>query len=218
MKKKGPVLGGIRVDPSIDENRGFLPFLRFTSFTRSAANAPVRARRQAAAFIAYVAAQQQVNDVRPHNRVVLEVVSGPSPPFVVLPRKITLPIVVFLAMLVVTGGLILALENARRRGRSRDDDLGSGQRAPLEALKSPPEDDETPARDPRPEPVPPARVTAPPAGARSAPMRTLRSGHGAGADVERRGADVESRDGRQAEVVLPDAALHARSSLGPPRG
>ena len=116
MRKLGPILGGVKVNPVVDDNNVGLPLIQISSFAFQNTSAATRAKRQADAFIGYIAQEQAQNDLLPKNRVVLEVVKGPSRPSVVVPRKITLPVVVFLSMLIVTGALILALEN-RARGR-----------------------------------------------------------------------------------------------------
>jgi hypothetical protein len=115
MRRLGPVLGGVKVEPLVDANNVSLPLIRISSFAFRNTSAVTRARRQADAFIAFLAQQQRANKVLPKNRVELKVVSGPSAPAVVVPRKITLPVVVFLSMLIVTGALILTLENRARR-------------------------------------------------------------------------------------------------------
>jgi hypothetical protein len=120
MRKLGPVYGGVRVSPLVDANNVALPLIQISSFTFSNVRAQTRVRRQAAAFIDAIEAQQSQNHVRPQNRVVLSVLSGPTTPGVVVPRKITLPVVVFLSMLIVTGALILTLENRRRSRRTAE--------------------------------------------------------------------------------------------------
>jgi hypothetical protein len=114
MRELGPIYGGVKVRPLVDDNNVSLPLIEISSFTFSNTRAPIRVRRQADAFIRFIAQEQRQNDVSPANRVVLAVVSGPSNPVVVVPRKLTLPVVVFLSMLIVTGAVILTLENRRR--------------------------------------------------------------------------------------------------------
>lgn len=115
MRRLGPILGGIKVQPLVDDNNVSLPLIKISSFAYKNTSATIRAKRQAEAFIGFIAQQQRANELSPRNRVELKVVSGPSNPAVVIPRKITLPVVVFLSMLIVTGALILALENRARR-------------------------------------------------------------------------------------------------------
>jgi hypothetical protein len=147
MRKLGSIEGKVSTVPLIDENRSSLPLVQISSLTDTKASALERVSRQADAFIGYIAQQQAANHVTPANRVLLKVVNGPTTPEVVVPRKITLPVVVFLSMLIVTGGLILALENTSTRGR-KFGELDGEARAPLEALKLPVED--APELEPRP--------------------------------------------------------------------
>src|SRR5262245_48122408 len=97
MRRFGPVLGGARVDPVVDDNASSLPVIKISSFALTKAAAITRVQRQANAFMSYVAGQQRANNVAPANRVVLKVLSGPTKPAVIVPRKKTLPVVVFLA-------------------------------------------------------------------------------------------------------------------------
>ncbi len=106
------------MNPVVDDNNVGLPLIQISSFAFQNTSAVTRAKRQADAFIGYIASEQAQNNLLPKNRVVLEIVKGPTRPSVVVPRKITLPVVVFLSMLIVTGALILTLEN-RARGRRR---------------------------------------------------------------------------------------------------
>jgi hypothetical protein len=185
MRKLGPIPGKVSAVPVVDENRSSLPLVHIASLTNSRASAVERVQRQTDAFIRYISRQQTANNVSPENRVLLRVVNGPTRPEVVVPRKITLPVVVFLSMLVVTGGLILALENMQTRGR-QPGEPGGEVRVPLEALKLPAEDGrEAQTRPVRTEPVAASQAVGGPAAGkttRSGPVRTLRgeSGHDAG--------------------------------------
>ena len=114
MRRLGPVLGGARVDPVLDEHASSLPVIKLSSFALTKAAAVTRVERQARAFMTYIANEQRTNGVAPANRVVLKILSGPSKPAIVIPRKKTLPIVVFLAMLIITTGVVLVLENLRK--------------------------------------------------------------------------------------------------------
>ena len=189
MRRLGPIRGGIKIVPLVDDNQSSLPLLELRSFAFAKSSAESRVKRQADAFIGYIEAQQRANGVNPKNRVLLKTVKGPSSPKVVVPRKVTLSIVVFLAMLVVTGGVILALENLKRRG-PKAALAGAEERPPLEAI-APTREAEAPAKDEarrgpaRGEPAvgqaedAAAAAAAGGAGlsvAPSRPMRTLRSG------------------------------------------
>ncbi len=211
MRRLGAVRGGIKVVPLVDENQSSLPLLEMRSFAFDPSSAQQRVSRQATAFIGYISQQQEANDVGEKNRVILKVVKGPTEPKVVVPRKITLSVVVFLAMLVATGGLILALENISKRG------AGSGARRPetrppLEAL--------TPDEEPEPAPVPVEQRAPEPAPSQAAgsqlavaptparPMRTL------GQSPQQR--DVDGEDGQAA--TAPDPSQRSRASGRGQRG
>jgi hypothetical protein len=207
MRKLGPVFGGVDIDPLVDENRVALPLVRIRAFALSPARAPVRAVRQANAFRAYLAEQQIANGVAPRSRVQLKVVSGPSPPWVVAPRKITLPVVVFLAMIVVTGALILVLENMRR-AKLRPA-VATDSRT-LEALRGPEE----------------ASVAAAARAAESSGTRPRTASgqtvapmarHAPAAEGARNARDRGEHD-RDTAAALPEAANVARGSRHQPRG
>ncbi len=68
-----------------------------------------------AAFLQYVKSQQSSAAIPESERVDLQVLQNLTPPVVVQPRKKTLPIVIFLAVISATIGLAFILENARPR-------------------------------------------------------------------------------------------------------
>ena len=67
------------------------------------------------AFLQYVKSQQAQAAIPNNERVDLQVLQNVTPPVVVQPRKKTLPIVIFLAVISATIGLAFILENARPR-------------------------------------------------------------------------------------------------------
>jgi hypothetical protein len=67
------------------------------------------------AFLQYVKGQQAQAAIPDNERVDLQVLQNAMPPVLVQPRKKTLPIVVFLAVMSATIGLAFILENARPR-------------------------------------------------------------------------------------------------------
>jgi hypothetical protein len=67
------------------------------------------------AFLQYVRSQQALAAIPNGDRVDLQVLQNATPPVVVVPRKKTLAIVIFLAVLSATVALALILENARPR-------------------------------------------------------------------------------------------------------
>lgn len=70
------------------------------------------------AFLQYVKRQQASAAIAKNERVDLQVLQNLTPPVVVQPRKKTLPVVVFLAVISATIGLAFILENARPRVKS----------------------------------------------------------------------------------------------------
>jgi hypothetical protein len=67
------------------------------------------------AFLQYVKSQQALAAIPNGDRVDLQVLQNATPPVVVVPRKKTLAIVIFLAVMSATVALALILENARPR-------------------------------------------------------------------------------------------------------
>ncbi len=67
------------------------------------------------AFLQYVKSQQAQAAIPNSERVDLQVLQNVTPPVVVQPRKKTLPIVIFLAVISAAIGLAFILENARPR-------------------------------------------------------------------------------------------------------
>ena len=63
----------------------------------------------------YIAAQQARAGVRANNRVLVDLVKRPTQVRVVVPRKKTGPIAVFLAIMISTLGAAFVLENLRPR-------------------------------------------------------------------------------------------------------
>jgi len=168
MRQLGPVYGGVKVEPLVDQNRSSLPLIKITGYALTKSSAMDRAQHQAQAFIDYVTSQQRANGVSPRNRVLLQILSGPSKASVVVPRKVTLPVVVFLSFLVITAGVVLVLENLRKANSRR-----SAASEPPEVLRTVPESSEpTSPREPEPalqkQHVSARAVALPP------PRRTLR--------------------------------------------
>jgi uncharacterized protein involved in exopolysaccharide biosynthesis len=82
----------------------------------------------------YVRSQQALAAIPNGDRVDLQVLQNATPPVVVVPRKKTLAIVVFLAVVVAVVGLAFVLENLRPRARV----IASAASAAPEASATPP--------------------------------------------------------------------------------
>jgi hypothetical protein len=100
-------------DPSV--NNGILPFIQIQGFAESPNQAVNASLVGSQVFMRYVAAQQARAGVPAHNRVLLDFVKRPTQVRVVVPRKKTVPIAVFLAIMISTLGAAFVLENLRPR-------------------------------------------------------------------------------------------------------
>jgi hypothetical protein len=94
---------------------GSLPVLALFGTAPSAGDALKAVRIGSKAFLTYVDAQQRAAGIPLSQRVQIQVLQVATPPKVVVPRKKTLPIVVFLAMITLTVALIFVLDNVRPR-------------------------------------------------------------------------------------------------------
>jgi hypothetical protein len=151
MRRTGPIYGGVAVDPVIeDSGNGIpLPLVEITAFTRNAQLAPKRAAQQTRAFIGYLRAQQIENGIPASRRVSVSVIKQPSNPFIAVPRKKTLPVIVFLSMIIATCALVLVLENLATRRSVRlaedrpeqEDDLVAQPAATAPVLADAPAED-----------------------------------------------------------------------------
>jgi hypothetical protein len=119
MKSYGPIFGGVTINSLVDSNRASLPVIEIASFARNAQRAKIRASNQARAFTQYIERRQAANKIPPKRRIGLQVIKGPTDPFVALPRKKTLPIVVLVAFLVMVAALIATVDNLTTRRAPR---------------------------------------------------------------------------------------------------
>lgn len=111
-----------------------LPLISVAGISTSRTQAITLARRETLGLVRYVDNQQRANSIPLKNRVVLQVISEASAARSLSGRSKTLPIVVFLTVLIAVCGLALVLENLRSK-------------AELAALEP---EDETPSKIARP--------------------------------------------------------------------
>ena len=112
------------VDPSV--YNGVLPFIAIQGFAEHPDNAIDASLVGANVFMRYIAAQQAHAGVRGDNRVLVDLVKRPARVRLVVPRKKTAPIAVFLAIMISTIGAAFVLENLRPRPkRSAGDESAS---------------------------------------------------------------------------------------------
>ena len=121
MRQEGPINGTIVATPVVvGENRVMLPFMDVVAIATTPRGAVRLAQRTASALTTFIERQQLANDVPTADRVVVEQIVRPKAPEVFQPRSKTMPIVVFLAVMLATVGLAFLLENMRPRGPGLD--------------------------------------------------------------------------------------------------
>jgi hypothetical protein len=118
MRQEGPVRGDIIATPLVrGDNRIMLPLIDLTAISTSPRAAIDISTRSAAALEKYIRQQQGANEVPPADRVVILEVQRPKGAKIFQPRSKTMPIVVFLAVMLAITGLAFLLENLRPRVR-----------------------------------------------------------------------------------------------------
>jgi capsular polysaccharide biosynthesis protein len=100
-----------------------LPFVSVAGTAPTQAAAESLTNRAVRALSAYVQEQQARNHISGDQRVVLQVVQRAQSAILTKPRKLTQPIVVFLATLMVAIGLAFLLENLRPRVRALPEEV-----------------------------------------------------------------------------------------------
>jgi hypothetical protein len=119
VRAQGPLRGQIIATPLVrGDNRIMLPLIDLTAIAETRRGAMVLASRTARALETHVREQQAANEVPPADRVVIEEVMRPKGALVYQPRSKTMPIVVFLAVMLATSGIAFLLENVRPRSRA----------------------------------------------------------------------------------------------------
>lgn len=116
MLRDGPVRGKVIATPVIaGDNRVMLPLIDLVGISTSPRAARDLAQRAADAVATYIRDQQIANEVPSRDRVVLEQLVRPLLPTIFEPRSKTMPVVVFLAVMLATVGLAFLLENLKPR-------------------------------------------------------------------------------------------------------
>lgn len=119
MLKQGPVRGRIGASPGFDEvsRTNSLPFVNVFATTTDKTSAIALANRTARAMQQVVSRQQAQAHIPAQQRVKLQVFTAAISAKVVQPRKKTIPIVIFLTVMLAVMGLAFILENLRPRVR-----------------------------------------------------------------------------------------------------
>jgi capsular polysaccharide biosynthesis protein len=138
MEKQGNLDGTITAtQPSLPGNSAItLPFVEVAGTASSPAAAESLTNRAVRALDEYVRAQQKRNHISADKRVVLQVVQRAESATLTKPRKLTQPIVIFLACLMVAIGLAFLLENLRPRVRSLPEELPAAADPPAAARRT----------------------------------------------------------------------------------
>ena len=127
--KQGRLQGQIIATPLVrGDNRIMLPLIDLTAISDTPRGAMALASRTAQALETHVREQQAANEVPPADRVVIEEVMRPKGALVYQPRSKTMPIVVFLAVMLATSGIAFLLENVRPQRRQPDKAAGIRER------------------------------------------------------------------------------------------
>ena len=101
----------------VGDSRVALPLVDLMAIAPSPTSAVDLAQRSADAVGSYIREQQRANRVPAADRVVVQQLVRPKPPKIFQPRRKTMPIVVFLAVMFATVGLAFLLENLKPSGR-----------------------------------------------------------------------------------------------------
>jgi hypothetical protein len=139
--KSGPLNGVYNASPVVDTSgpqSSSLPIFAIEGQAISPAAAVHIARRASTAFKRYITQQQAAASIPENQRVIISTVSEAQKAKIAQKRKLTSPIIVFLAVLVATLGLAFILENLRPRLSGIS--VGLDEEADVEAVEpsSPP--------------------------------------------------------------------------------
>jgi hypothetical protein len=117
MVREGPIDGGLEAAPAMAASGDPLPIIELTGLADTPAEAAEVSRRGTRALRRYVAAQQRSSGVAAEDRVVLTLLKSSDDAQLVSGRKLTLPILAFIAVAILTVATALMLENLMPRRR-----------------------------------------------------------------------------------------------------
>jgi hypothetical protein len=129
IEKDGPLNGTLAAYPVSSEDNGNgepLPMVTFAANAETPQAAEKLSERHLKAFTGYIENEQKRGGVPPKERVVVEVARKTQPATLLVARKKTRPMVVFVAVMIAVIGLAFALENVRPRVRG----LPTGEAGP----------------------------------------------------------------------------------------
>lgn len=134
MLRGGPIRGEIeaRPLPALEGSEEIVPIISIAGIAPTRAASLSLTQRAAAALREYIADEQRANSIRPRDRIVLATIQEAGAAKLLAPRSKTLPIVVFLTVMIIVVALAFVLENLRPRVRAvayRDEFADPGARA-----------------------------------------------------------------------------------------
>jgi hypothetical protein len=136
LRTGGPIVGRVKALPTADTSYGLvngLPMITIFGTASTQKDARVGATRYANGFTQFLVASQKQAKIPKDKRVVVEVLNAAgSDDTLLVPRKKTLPIVVFLAIMCATIALAFVRENALR-GAGQPDTAAPPAPAPTPA-------------------------------------------------------------------------------------
>jgi hypothetical protein len=137
LAEDGPVEGALvpQTVLSSDESSP-LPMVNLAAVAASREEAVALATRYMGAFRTFLEQRQTNSGIPEEKRVVAEVVREPSGAELIQARKKTRPIFLFLAVMVVTCGIVLVLENLRPRIRPVPADSSSHEASAVATRRS----------------------------------------------------------------------------------
>ena len=118
LAKSGPINGVIQANQLLAPDSSTIPLIQLAAIAPTREGAFSLATRHLHAFQTWLSELQHRTGTQPDNRVIIQQVSGPLPAHLLLARKKTKPILIFLATMVAFCGLAFLLENLHPRIRA----------------------------------------------------------------------------------------------------
>lgn len=120
MRAEGPLRGVFQATPVLDSSRRETePIVSVIGSASNPRDAIQTVERGLNAFLWYIRSRQLGAKIPASDRIQLSVVNQPRPAVLVAPRKRTLPVVVFLAVMIAAIASVFVLENMLRSRSSR---------------------------------------------------------------------------------------------------
>jgi len=116
LRRSGPINGTLEVAPVLDANtQEALPLISVAAIADKPRTAITLARRETAALLSFLETQQADSSIKPENQISMLVTSQAAHAKLFKGRSKTMPVVIFLTVLMAVVGLAFVLENLRPR-------------------------------------------------------------------------------------------------------